>query len=242
MRDPSVDGARVFARIARDLAAEPDLHRTMTRLVEVSSQLASCQLSQAWEATLGGSARLCASSEHQLGREVEGLCAAVREGPAAQALAEHTTIVMTDIDSETRWPRFTDGIRTNALPIRSAVAFSLRLPGHELGALALYSEHTGHFTEDRIDLCGVIADHATVALAATRADEAARNLREALQSNRRIGIAIGVLMTLHGVAEEQAFAMLRVASQHNHVKLRDIAENVIYSGALPEWPSRQPAA
>lgn len=62
------------------------------------------------------------------------------------------------------------------------------------------------------------------------------NLRIALHSARRIGAAMGIIMVAHKVTEEQAFAALRIASQHTHRKLRDIADEVLLTG-LPPSPS-----
>jgi hypothetical protein len=59
------------------------------------------------------------------------------------------------------------------------------------------------------------------------------NLETALQSNRRIGVAIGILMSRHGLSEDDAFALLAKASQVTNRKLRDIAEEVVYEGDLP---------
>ncbi|HEX8095530.1 ANTAR domain-containing protein [Jatrophihabitans sp.] len=58
------------------------------------------------------------------------------------------------------------------------------------------------------------------------------NLEIALHSNRDIGTAIGILMNAHLVTQDQAFTMLRTASQHGHRKLRDIANDVIFTGSL----------
>jgi AmiR/NasT family two-component response regulator len=62
----------------------------------------------------------------------------------------------------------------------------------------------------------------------TRADR----LELALESNRTIGIAMGILMHRHKVTAETAFGMLRDASQHWHRKLRDVAEEVARTGEL----------
>ncbi len=59
------------------------------------------------------------------------------------------------------------------------------------------------------------------------------NLKVALNSARRIGAALGIIMSAYKVTEEQAFATLRVASQHTHRKLRDVAEDVLLTGAAP---------
>lgn len=80
----------------------------------------------------------------------------------------------------------------------------------------------------------------TATAAATVADLAARlraaearadSLQRALLSNRRIGMAIGILLTRQ-LTEEQAFELLRRHSMQRNIKLRDVAEEVIYRGTL----------
>lgn len=66
------------------------------------------------------------------------------------------------------------------------------------------------------------------------ADAAAANLQLALASNRRIGTAIGILMAHRRITDVAAFELLREASQRGHRKLRDIAEDVVLTGALPD--------
>lgn len=63
-------------------------------------------------------------------------------------------------------------------------------------------------------------------------DEQVTHLKAALQSNRRIGIAIGIVMSQHRITDEAAFLALRRASQSSNRKLRDVAEDVIYAGHL----------
>lgn len=64
------------------------------------------------------------------------------------------------------------------------------------------------------------------------ARERIEHLETALATNRRIGIAIGVVMARHGLTDEQAFELLRAQSQARNTKLRDLAEEVIYTGTL----------
>jgi hypothetical protein len=66
-----------------------------------------------------------------------------------------------------------------------------------------------------------------------RADETAANLQIALTSNRRIGTAVGILMAHRRITDAAAFDLLRVTSQRTHRKLRDIADDVVLTGALP---------
>jgi hypothetical protein len=66
------------------------------------------------------------------------------------------------------------------------------------------------------------------------ADAATANLQVALTSNRRIGTAIGILMAHRHITDSAAFELLREASQRLHRKLRDIAEDVVLTGTLPD--------
>jgi AmiR/NasT family two-component response regulator len=66
-----------------------------------------------------------------------------------------------------------------------------------------------------------------------QAREKIRNLELALQTNRRIGMAIGIVMARLRVQEEEAFDVLRRASQQDHRKLREVAEEIVYTGKLP---------
>ncbi|SDP63401.1 Signal transduction histidine kinase [Pedococcus dokdonensis] len=60
----------------------------------------------------------------------------------------------------------------------------------------------------------------------------AANLESALESNRVIGMAIGVLMSSHRVTSARAFELLRVRSNQTNRKLREVAEEVVLSGEL----------
>jgi AmiR/NasT family two-component response regulator len=44
-------------------------------------------------------------------------------------------------------------------------------------------------------------------------------------------------MNAHLVTQEQAFTMLRTVSQHSHRKLREVANEVIFTGALNPIPA-----
>ena len=68
-------------------------------------------------------------------------------------------------------------------------------------------------------------------LAAAR--ERIGHLETALQTNRHIAMAIGILMARRGLTEDQAFTELRLVSQCRHRKLRDVAEEVVLTGDLP---------
>ena len=64
------------------------------------------------------------------------------------------------------------------------------------------------------------------------AEDRADNLERALLTNRRIGMAIGILLERLRVTEEQAFDVLRRESMRQNVRLAQVAEQVVYTGTL----------
>ena len=75
----------------------------------------------------------------------------------------------------------------------------------------------------------------------------ATNLVRALESNREIGVAMGILMQRHQVSREVAFDLLRTASQDTNRKLSVVASEVADTGMLaggrrPLAPSRTASA
>ncbi|MGX5655060.1 ANTAR domain-containing protein [Geodermatophilus nigrescens] len=77
-----------------------------------------------------------------------------------------------------------------------------------------------------------------LAAAVSRADD----LERALLSNRRIAMAVGIVMSRYRVHEDEAFTRLRQVSQRSNVKLRDVADQVVYTGDLPVVPGPRDGA
>jgi signal transduction histidine kinase/DNA-binding response OmpR family regulator len=58
-------------------------------------------------------------------------------------------------------------------------------------------------------------------------------LRQALQTNRAIGTAVGIVMTQYELDPQRAFQVLVRTSQQSNRKLNDIAAEVVRTGSLP---------
>ncbi len=65
-----------------------------------------------------------------------------------------------------------------------------------------------------------------------RAEQAAQ-LEEALKSARVIGSAIGIVMAAAHCTPEKGFQILTKISQDSNRKVRDVAADVVMTGALP---------
>ncbi|MDT5173214.1 MAG: hypothetical protein QOG37_465, partial [Mycobacterium sp.] len=102
-------------------------------------------------------------------------------------------------------------------------------------ALNLFSETPNQFDSEAAGRAAVLAAFASVAINAIAQGEDASSLRRGLLSNREIGKAVGMLMMLHSLGENEAFDLLRRHSQSLNIKLADVARRVIEArGNLPE--------
>ena len=78
----------------------------------------------------------------------------------------------------------------------------------------------------------VLASHGSLLVTATPRPGPATNLMRALESNREIGVAMGILMQRHQITRDEAFDVLRAASQDSNRKLSAVASEVADTGIL----------
>lgn len=163
-------------------------------------------------------------------------------GPCVDAIVQDTVFLANDLRTDARWPEF--GRRAfETTGILSMLSFRLYFesPNGLTAGLNMYSRNRQAFTEHSRVIGLILATHGALALSSAFARDKAENLTRALTSSREIGIAMGVLMTQHKITREQAFDLLRIASQHQHRKLSEIATEVADTGHL-ELPTNQSPA
>lgn len=151
----------------------------------------------------------------------------VHEGPCYDAAAEQKTVIVTDLQHDTRWP----ALRAAAadLGVVSMVCVPLWVESRTTGALSLYSRKAGAFDEADLAWAELFATQAALALAdAQRTDQ----LRTALASRDLLGQAKGILMERIRIDADTAFDLLTQASQTTNTKVRDVAEHLVRTGEL----------
>lgn len=110
-----------------------------------------------------------------------------------------------------------------------------------MGALNLYARYPQAFgVIDRAK--GLMLAGLALSSAETHdaEDRRATNLQAALQSREVIGQAQGILMERERITPAQAFDILRRASQHLNIKLRDVAQALVDTGERPWTGSSTP--
>ena len=235
---PDLDSARWFAALARDLAEQPDRDATALRVLELITGATGCSVAAIAHLSPQGALIFDHATDKDLVSRISAITSGTDEGVAWQALRDRGTVRVQDLNTESRWPRYAARMRAET-PIRSVQGYCLILDNLVLGAMLLYSTEPDFFTDAMCRFADVYADHAAIALARVSDHERAENLETALQTNREIGMAVGILMARYGLTDQAAFDLLRVTSQHQHRKLRDIAAETVFSGELPQRSERK---
>jgi GAF domain-containing protein len=231
--EPEFSGARLFAQIAQELAGQDGYAQTAHRVIELAQSLTECDTVSIWSPSQDTRGVVLKASTPPAG-DLEALVKRERGGLVWKCLHERATVRVDDFRTDPRWPHFREWAATQSEPVLSAAGFTLWVEDQIVGALVLWSKQPAHFTEHRINVGSIFAEHAAIGLRLASVEDQALNLQEALESNRRIGIALGIIMIEYRVTDQAAFDMLRMVSQNSHRKIRDVAEEVAFTGLLPD--------
>ena len=154
------------------------------------------------------------------------------EGPCLDVIATNNVAQAQDLRTDHRWPRFARAL-VDQTPARSMLSFRLFLTEQNRAGLNLYATRPAAFTDQSVATGAMFAAYASMALLAAARRDRANHLLRALETNREIGVAMGILMANGRLTQDQAFDQLRTASQHLNRKLHDIAADVTATGRLP---------
>lgn len=217
-----VQVAETFARVARTLAEHHgDLQRALDEIVHLAvDSLEACEFAGV-SLTEKGKITSPASS-NDIPRTVDRIQSETGEGPCVDAIREHEVFQTGDLRNEKRWPEFSARAYEET-GIRSILSVRLFVEEDTMGALNLYSTVPDAFDESDVALGTVFAAHASVAMSTARREQ---GLEQKAQSRDVIGQAKGILMARSGLTEDEAFEMLKKASQRMNVKLRDVARRI----------------
>ena len=221
--------ADVFVEVADTLVDEFDLidflHNLADHAVTVSGGSSAGLLLADHDDSLHYVAASSASA-----RNLELLQLQVEEGPCLDCYRTREPLITTDLSRETRrWPEFAP--RAIEAGVHSVHAFPLRLRDRVIGAMNVFGDEPLPLEPSDVKVVQAMADVATIAILQERAIASAEVLTEQLQGalNSRIVIeqAKGVVSRAHGLTVDEAFAVLRTHARNNHLRLVDLAHDVV---------------
>ena len=168
------------------------------------------------------------AASDDIAREIDAIEYALGEGPCLDAIdeSEPDQHICSDLTSGSKWPVLAAKILEKT-QVRGMAGFRIRKDGQKVGALNVFSDTPGALTDHSLEQAIMLTAYASVALAALDRGEEASTLRRGLESNREIGKAIGLLMAMNDIDDDQAFQMLSKVSQEMNIKLAQVANQVI---------------
>ena len=215
----------VFRSLARIVYASDSFDEVYDAVVGAAPRLVSgCD--HASLMLRGNDTFLTVASSGEVARTIDGYERELGEGPCLDAIVDNSVYHDADLTDGSPWPRLTERVLATT-PVRSMAGFRLLVGDRKSGALNLFSESPGGLDNESVDQGIVLASFVTVALLAAHERKTAETLRAGLASNREIGKAIGLMMAFHKISDEEAFAMLRSASQDMNIKLAEVARQVV---------------
>jgi len=149
------------------------------------------------------------------------------DGPCLAAI-RHQGVERFSTPSDQRWPLFRAAAEHG---VSGVLSVPLVHEETASGALNLYSTTVITYDDDAASVAALFADQ--IGIAATRAAlqagavELSQQLRQAMESRATIEQAKGALMAAEKITPDEAFDVLRRASQRENRKLRDIAADIV---------------
>jgi GAF domain-containing protein len=159
-------------------------------------------------------------------------------GPCLDACLHGTVVRVDAVLASDQWPEYASAALRQG--IRSSLSIPVLTDSAPAGAVNVYSTMENVWTGRSEDTGSRLAAQAAIAVANAflydQAMETARHLERAVDSRDLIGQAKGILMERHKITAAEAFDRLRDLSQQQNMKLRNVAEVVATTGAIPPRP------
>lgn len=151
------------------------------------------------------------------------------DGPCLEAMRTHTTVLVEDTATEERWSDYCGVIADRGH--LSVLCVPLQLDEGATAALNFFAPQAHVFDQATIRDCELYASQAErslrLAVRIGTKQQHADDLRDAMVSRTAIDLACGIIMGQNRCSQEEAFGILKRASNGRNQKLRDVAEAMI---------------
>ncbi|MCA1569653.1 MAG: GAF and ANTAR domain-containing protein [Chloroflexi bacterium] len=172
---------------------------------------------------------LTVASSGALARDLDEVQYSHHTGPCLTAMRTGTTVVITDLATDDRWGDY--GLDALAHGMVSSLSLALDCSPSVRGALNFYAAEPEVFGTEQQQQGETLAAEACRALrlAGRLTDQVqlTHHLETAMASRSVIDQALGIIMGQNRCAAADAFEILRRASNHRNIKLRDVASEIV---------------
>jgi GAF domain-containing protein len=161
-------------------------------------------------------------------------------GPCIEAGMSGTLLRVEDMRAESRWPDYAAQVVPRG--VLSSLSVPLPLQTEVVGAMNCYARTPGAFDERSVEVGVELAGHIAVAVVNAMgyqgAAELAEHMQAAMANRAAIEQAKGIIMAQNRCDADEAFNILRRASQGRNVKVRDLAQELVASMPTRPGPRR----
>ena len=151
------------------------------------------------------------------------------DGPCLESLRTGRVVSVDDMTHERRWGQYPQ--RAVDAGVRASLSLPLTVGDRARGALNLYASTPNAFTDtdehEARSWAGQASGALSVAWRMSERNDQVDHLNRGMVTRQVIGQAVGLLMSQRRCTAEEAFALLKGASQRSNEKLRDVAERMI---------------
>ncbi|WP_196250833.1 GAF and ANTAR domain-containing protein [Cellulomonas sp. JZ18] len=207
-------------------AVEEQLQQVADAAAALHPDVAACGIT-----VRRGRRALSVGSSDPLSQVADELQYDEEEGPCLESLVHGVVVVVDDYARESRWGVYPARVAEHGL--RSSLSLPLAPAGRPVGALNAYGTRPGMFAGALRDDLAAFAARAqkVVAVALRHAEQAEMvdHLHAAMESRSAIDQALGILMAQQRCTADEAFALLRRASQGRNRKVADLAADIVAS-------------
>lgn len=217
-----------MAELAGLLMATESFEDLMQRVAELAARVvpgaATCGITIAEDGHV-----VTVASADPLARLLDEQQYELDDGPCLQAMATGQVVSALDLRHETRWGGYP--ARALAHGVEGVYSSSLTVQGRPIGALNMYATDAGAFDaaaqQTIAQLTALTAATITAALRHYDESTLTDHLRSALSSRSVIDQAMGVIMSMQRCSPTAAFDILRTASQHRNIPVRQVAADLV---------------
>jgi hypothetical protein len=151
------------------------------------------------------------------------------DGPCLEAMRTGEVVAVVDMAAERRWGNYPQ--RALDAGVRSSLSLPLTVRDRGRGALNLYSSRPHVFTDAEQRRAESWAAQASGALAVAwrmaEREEVVDHLNRGMVTRQVIGQAVGLLMAQRRCTSDEAFELLKGASQRSNLKVREVAQRMV---------------
>lgn len=153
------------------------------------------------------------------------------DGPCMTAIRESTVIRAGDLREDDRWPEYQAAAIDQG--VRAVLGIPFDLDADARAGLNVYSSTAHDFPPGTIESIVLEVEQASnalrLAVRMAQDRESHSDLRAAMEHRTVIDLAVGIIMGQSRCSQEDAVAILKSASNHRNMKLRDLATELVAS-------------